>query len=442
MNVQFATMIGARLAANLLQAVNVIVLARAVSPSDIGLTSAIIGFCMVLFTVTDFGLSILITKSYAHGDHVMVASALHYTTLTTWTFGAMGLVGGLGLCAGGVFPLSLSPLIVAIAVDRCVEYRLGVPIAADLKVIPSSSIFIRRGTQFVVFIGFMGVGVPALWAYSLGQFLGAIVGYFQSTIFLRRLVEKATSRRPAKEVFSKAFPFFVKSVTTQIQVLDSFLVSAFSGAHSAGLYAAASRVTSPLNLIPWTLAASVLPHAARATPRQARDLGLRVVLVLLVLLAFGAPVGFILAEPVCVLLYGDAYGSAGLPLAILLVGVPLAIMVAALSAILQAQGDERFVAKVGVAFALAFVSAISIGGISGGPTGAAIGSTVVFLGNCIPLIYRVSNEASLGPPRWVIGLVGLLAVLRGLAGAVRRRPGPWASQVVLLRPSLSSWRRR
>jgi O-antigen/teichoic acid export membrane protein len=385
-------MVGARLAANVLQAVNVILLARAVSPSDIGLTSAIIGFCIVLFTVTDFGLSTLISKSYAHGDQVMVASALRYTTLTTWTFGTIAFAAGLGLSAVGVIPLSLSVLIMAVAVDRCVEFRLGVPIAADLKIVPSLSILLRRVTQLGVFLGFVGLGVPALWAYSTAHLLGALAGYLQTTIFLRRLVGKVRSRRPAREVFGKAFAFCVKNVSVQIQFLDSFLVSAVSGAHSAGLYAAASRVTSPLMLIPGTLAASVLPHAARSTPRQARDLGLRILLVLAVLLALGTPAGFILAEPVCALLYGDAYRSAGLPLAFLLVGIPFAIAAAALSAILQAQGDERFVAKVGVIFALAFVSAITSGSISGGATGAAIGSTVVYLGNCLALIYRIPRR--------------------------------------------------
>jgi O-antigen/teichoic acid export membrane protein len=392
MNAQFAAMTGARLAATLFQAVNIILLARAVSPSDIGLTSAIIGFCMVLFTVTDFGLSTLISRSYAHGDHVMVASALYYTTLTTWTFGPIGLAGGLGLSAGGVIPLSLAVLVLAVAIDRCVEFRLSVPIAADLKVVPSLSVLIRRGAQLGVFIGFVGVGVPALWAYSTAYLVGAVAGYVQTTFFLRRLVGMKSSRRPAREVFGEGFAFGVKNVSVMIQYLDSFLVSAFSGAHNAGLYAAASKVTGPLLLIPGTLQASVLPHAARATPRQARNLGVRVVLVLAVVLIFGAPVAFVLAEPVCALLYGDAYRSAGLPLAVLLVGIPFAVVAAALSGILQGQGDEGFVAKVGVVFAVAFLSAISIGAISGGPTGAAIGSTSVYVGNCIPLLYRMSRR--------------------------------------------------
>jgi O-antigen/teichoic acid export membrane protein len=256
------------------------------------------------------------------------------------------------------------------------------------------SILIRRGTQLGLYIGFVGGAVPPLWAYSISFLLGALAGYLQSTLFLHRLVGHESSRRPLREVFGKGFAFGVKNVSIQIQFLDSFLVSAFSGAHSAGLYAAASKVTSPLILIPGTLGASVLPHAARATPRQARKLGVRVVLVLAVVLILGAPVGFILAEPVCTLLYGNAYRGAGLPLAFLLVGIPFAIVAAALSAILQGQGDERFVAKLGVIFALAFVSAISIGAISGGPTGAAIGSTAVYVANCIPLMYRMSRRTT------------------------------------------------
>lgn len=392
MNAQFSAMIGARLAASVFQAVNFILLARAVSPSDIGLASAITGVCMVVFTVTDFGLSTLISKSYAHGDQVMAASALHFTTLTSWTFGVIALAAGLGLSAVGVIPLSLTVLTLAMAVDRCVEFRLSVPMAANLKVVPSSSILIRRGTQLMLYIGFVAVGVPALWAFSITYLLGAAAGYFQTTLFLRRLVGKVSSRRPAREVFGKGFPFGVTNVSIQIQYLDSFLVSAFSGAHNAGLYAAASKVTTPLLLVPGTLAASVLPHAARATPHRARTLGVRILLVLTVMLILGAPFGFLLAEPVCVLLYGDAYRAAGLPLAFLLVGIPFAIVAAAISAILQAHGDEGFVAKVGGMSAVAFVPAISIGAISGGPTGAAIASTLVYVGKCIPLTYRMSRR--------------------------------------------------
>ena len=111
MNAQFASILSARIFANVLQAINVIVLARAVSPSEIGMTSAIIGFCMVLFTVTDFGLSTLISKSYAREDHVMVSSALRYTTLTTWVFGLAAFAVGLGLSAVELIPLSMTCLL-------------------------------------------------------------------------------------------------------------------------------------------------------------------------------------------------------------------------------------------------------------------------------------------------------------------------------------------
>ena len=389
MTAQFLWILGARLTANLLQAINIILLARAVSPSDIGLTSAIIGFCMVLFTVTEFGFATLIIKSCARGDHAMAASALRYTTLSTWTFGSIGFVAGLGLSAGGIIPLSLTTLILAVAIDRCVEYRLGVPIAANSKVIPSTSILIRRGTQIVVFLAFMGVGLPALWAYSLAQLLGALVGYLQSTFFLSRMVVRVSSHRPVKEVLGKALAYYVNGVTGVIQTLDSFLVSVFSGAHSAGLYAAASRATSPLILIPGTLAESMLPHATRATPQQARKFGVRLVLMLLVVLVLGAPIGFIIAEPLCTLLYGEAYRGAGLPLAVLFLGIPFAILAAAVSAILQAQGDAKFVAKVGMARALSFVAAVAIGSIMYGAIGAAIGSSIAVSVICLPLILRV-----------------------------------------------------
>ena len=388
MNAQFASLLSARILANVLQAINVIVLARAVSPAEIGMTSAIIGFCMVLFTITDFGLSTLISKSYARNDHVMVSSALRYTTITTWGFGLLAFGVGLGLSAQHFIPLSMTALILSVAIDRCVEYRLSVPIAADSKVVPASSILLRRSVQFVAFVGFVIGDMDALWAYALAQLAGTLVGYVQSTYFLRSRVVKVSERLPWQTVFKNSYAFFVNSVTAQISTLDTFLVSVFSGAHSAGLYAAASRVTSPLILIPGTLASTVLPPAARATATQARRVAVNLILVLPVVLLVAGPVGYFVAEPLCQLLYGAEYRPAGLTLTVLFVGIPFAVLAAALGAILQAQGDEQFVAKVGVAFAIAFVTGIGVGGHLYGSVGAAIGGCTAMALNCIPLVVK------------------------------------------------------
>lgn len=389
MNAQFASILSARILANVLQAVNVIVLARAVTPSEIGMTSAIIGFCMVLFTVTDFGLATLISKSYAREDHVMVASALRYTTITTWAFGGLAFAVGVGLSAKGFIPLSMTILILSVAIDRCVEYRLSVPIAADSKVVPASSILLRRGVQFIAFIAFVIGGMPALWAYAVAQLIGTVVGYLQSTHFLRARVVKVATRLPWQTVLKNSYAFFVNSVTAQISTLDTFLVSVFSGAHSAGLYAAASRVTSPLILIPGTLASTVLPPAARATAPQARRVGVRLILVLPVVLVLAGPVGYFVAEPLCQLLYGAEYRPAGATLTVLFIGIPFAVLAAALGAILQAQGEEQFVAKVGIGFAVTFVTAIGFGGHLYGSVGAAVGGCTAMALNCVPLVVRV-----------------------------------------------------
>lgn len=388
MNAQFASILSARILANVLQAINVIVLARAVAPAEIGMTSAIIGFCMVLFTITDFGLSTLISKSYAREDHVMVASALRWTTITTWVFGLGALGVGVGLSAIGLIPMAMTALILSVAIDRCVEYRLSVPIAAESKAVPASSILLRRGVQFIVFIGFVLGGVAALWAYGLAQLTGALVGYLQSTYFLRSRVVKVRTRLPWRTVLKNSYAFFVNSVTAQVFTLDTFLVSVFSGTHSAGLYAAASRVTSPLILIPGTLASTVLPPAARATASQARRVAVRLTLLLPAILLVAGPIGYFVAEPLCRLLYGDEYRAAGLTLTVLFIGIPFAVLAAALGAILQAQGEEQFVAKVGVGFAVAFVSGIGVGGSLYGSVGAAVGGCAAMALNCVPLVVR------------------------------------------------------
>lgn len=239
-----------------------------------------------------------------------------------------------------------------------------------------------------MFIGLVLGGVDALWAYALAQLIGALVGYLQSTYFLRGRVVKVKSRLPWRTVLKTSYAFLVSSVTAQISTLDTFLVSVFSGAHSAGLYAAASRVTSPLILIPGTLASTVLPPAARATASQARRVAVRLIVLLPVILLVAGPVGYFVAEPLCQLLYGAEYRPAGLTLTVLFIGIPFAVLAAALGAILQAQGQEQFVAKVGVGFALAFVTFIGVGSHGYESVGGAIGGCAAMALNCIPLVVR------------------------------------------------------
>jgi O-antigen/teichoic acid export membrane protein len=78
-------------------------------------------------------------------------------------------------------------------------------------------------------------------------------------------------------------------------------------------------------------------------------------------------------------------------------GIPFAVLAAALSAVLQAQGDERFVAKVGIGFALTFISAIAIGGHLHGAVGAAIGGCLATAANCIPLVVKVFRLREASP---------------------------------------------
>ncbi|MDF0530642.1 lipopolysaccharide biosynthesis protein [Tsukamurella sp. 8J] len=394
---QFATMLGSRITANLLQAVNVIVLARSVNPSEIGVTSAIIGVCMVLFTVTDLGVSTYTMKAHAQREERAVASALRVTTFTTWFFGLLALAGSVGLSGAGVIPLTLTPLVLSVAIDRCVEFRLGVPIAEDSLSIPASSILLRRFIQFAIFLILIPMSVTPLLAYSLAQLLGALAGYAQSRFFLRRSVHYAGHDfKSPFAILRESFHYFVSNVTTQIQLLDTFLVSACSGAKQAGLYAAAMRVTSPLVLIPGTLASAVLPPAARATPRQARSIALKLMALVPPVLLISIPGGFLLARPVCVLLYGEAYRDAALTLAIMLQGIPFAILAAAVAAVLQAQGEDRFVAKTGLVFALIFIAAVSGGALWYGSVGAAIGSALTAVCKCIPLGIR-ANRMGHGP---------------------------------------------
>ncbi|OLT48650.1 hypothetical protein BJF87_19645 [Gordonia sp. CNJ-863] len=385
---QFTGMLAARISANALQAVNVIILARAVTPDLVGVASAVIGLGMVVFTVTDLGASTYVMKAYAEGDMVAARSGLRLINLSGWLscVGATGLAfavhGPLGL------PIAMLPLVASVAVDRLVEYRLAVPIAATSTAVPAVSIILRRSVQFGGFLLMWRLDTGAVAAYSLSQLLGALVGYVHSVRFLPRYMDSTVPAAvPIRAIVVQSFPYLVNNVSVHIQLLDTFLVTTLAGAYRGGMYSAAMRVTSPLLLIPGTLAAAVLPAAARATPYEARSVARRLTLAVPLMVIMAAAGGSLLAEPVCVLLFGTEYAAAAAPLTLLLMTFPFALIAAALSAALQARGDQVRVARVGLIGAAGFILAVGVGAWLHGAIGAAAGGLVAVAAKCLPLTF-------------------------------------------------------
>ena len=232
----------------------------------------------------------------------------------------------------------------------------------------------------------MGTGVVA--AYSLSQLIGALAGYVHSMRFLPRYLDTSTPATvPIRTIVVQSFPYLVNNVSVHIQLLDTFLVTTLAGAFRGGMYSAAMRVTSPLLLIPGTLAAAVLPAATRATPYAARSVARRMTLAIPLMVIMAAAGGTAFAEPVCVLLFGAEYAAAAAPLTLLLMTFPFAVLAAALSAALQARGDQVRVARVGLVGAAAFILAVGAGAWIHGAVGAAAGGLAAVSVKCLPLIF-------------------------------------------------------
>lgn len=385
---QFTGMLAARVSANALQAINVIVLARAVTPDLVGVASAVIGLGMVVFTVTDLGASTYVMKQFAEMNMIGVRSGLRLINLSGWlacvgaTAIAFAVHGPLGL------PIAMLPLVASVAVDRLVEYRLAVPIAATSTAVPAVSIILRRSIQFIGFLLMWQLGTGAVAAYSLAQLIGALAGYVHSVRFLPRYLDTtAPAAVPIRTIVVQSFPYLVNNVAVHIQLLDTFLVTTLAGAYRGGMYSAAMRVTSPLLLIPGTLAAAVLPAATRATPYAVRSVARRLTLTNPLMVIMAAAGGTAFAEPVCVLLFGSEYAAAAAPLTLLLMTFPFALLAAALSAVLQARGDEVRVAGVGLIGAAAFIFAVGVGAWLHGAVGAAAGGLAAVSAKCLPLIF-------------------------------------------------------
>lgn len=392
-----AVLVLLRVLASAAQAVTLILVGRASELSVFGQLNALSGAALVLYAVADLGVGQFIGRARAKNRAEEVAASLLLNSLTSAAAFGFSLLLLLPIHLQWSMYAAFALLSLAFALEKNLDTHASVMIADGRRWRPGISLLIRRGVALLTVFTALALGTPSIWAFAAGYMFGCLGALWLSAQFLRQ--EGLTRGRPAwhavKRLPRQTFPFMVSFVAGQLRTLDVGLVALGAGPQSSGLYAAATRLTNPLQLVPTALAQLLLPRAVQNGPAYARRMSGFILLAGCGGVALALPLAFF-GDRVLAWLYGPQYAGSGQLLFIATVGMVAVSVAGPLSSLLQAVGDEKFVA----AWALgATVAALVVGlglAVIGGATGAATGVAAAFILRVIVMAVRLNVHTDTG----------------------------------------------
>ncbi|MHA6630609.1 lipopolysaccharide biosynthesis protein [Pseudonocardia sichuanensis] len=371
---QFSFIALSRIASAAVQAAVGVALARSVDPEQYGFVTAVAGAALFWFIACDLGISSCIGRARAMGDGSSVDTALFISRWTSVLGGLLAVVVALPVAAQGMRDLVLATalIITAQGLDKNIDAVLAVSVADGDVRLPATSQLLRRLVTAAVFAVLVGCGFDAVAAYSLAVVCGPLAGHVQIRAHMHRLGVAPRRRHPVGSVLRRSAMFAVNDIAIQSRALDVGLVAVCGSVTGSGLYASAAKLTSPFQLVSSTLAAVLLPRAARSTPADARRAAVKLLVgaTLLVAPMLGLAA---LSGPIVLAVLGEGYAASAAALAVLLVAMPYMALPAPLASLLQGVGEERSVAVNGVVFAGVILAATGVGALLAGATGAAVG---------------------------------------------------------------------
>ncbi len=387
-----------RLGAAGLQAVSFVILAREAGPDVFGLFAAVYGVALVFQSVATLGLGQFVVSRRATAsqegsprlggadqDDVLLALKMNWAA-TAVSSGVVGCVLVFAVTRDGEHQLLLvtSILLLWAIVDNYAECWLSVSLA-DGRVWQNSVLYVLRRALavLVLVVGVLTGGNPATLTAA-----GLLFGSLCAAILARRLNMQSLSSSFgfawSARVMRLSVGYWMNSVLLQLRNLD-VAVYGLAGAspQAVGAYAAASRLTSPLRILPTSFATVLMPHAARSGMTHTRNLARAVVFISLISSAlFGIVI--VLTPWVTEHVLGSEYKSATLPIQIVCVSLIFAAIASQLNAVLL--GWRRS----GLAALVASVStAVCFGGLliaSAGGGGAVAGATALAISYVVQLI--------------------------------------------------------
>jgi O-antigen/teichoic acid export membrane protein len=391
LGLQFLWVSSGKIIAALLQAAIMLLLVREVSPAEFGFFSAAYGVVTIPQTLFDLGLPTLIVRERARDARDgIVTAALKLNNLFSIALSALLLITGvfLAVAVDAQYWLLL-PFALWAAAERNADAWLGVALADGDSWINVMNLVLRRVLSLGTFLGLSTwTDTPPMLAIALAFAVAAALSWFFAHAYVsKRLVP--SSRHTMPQLVSRSYPYWINSVSSQIQNLDVALTSAFAGPAQAGLYAAAARLTNPLRILPNSLATILLPAASKRTSSTIATLCKLVAGATAVFGLFYGALIFAMPWAVPVFL-GDDYSGATFALQVTCGGLVFASGSSLASTLLFGIGLKHYVANIAVVTTFACLAGVIMGSITAGAAGAAIGLASAFVLQSVLLSSRLA----------------------------------------------------
>lgn len=363
----------------LAQLVLLTLLAHRTTVSQLGVLLAVIAVLSIVVDVVDFGTASRMVREGA-AARVSDAEAAGYFTART-SIGVVAAAGTAlaGLLIGGRVGTALLCLAPWVALRVASQARRALlQMRSRFTAMAQTQLLDRVVSAVVGGAILLGDGRPEV-ALGIGYAAGSLASLVSGQL-LDRMTLMSSQARPLSS-YRGGSSFGVTLVITDLAALDLVLLAKVAGAHEAGLFALASRVSIPATTMASSLAAVGLARLAAQPDHRAAWNLLRAGAQHAAALSTAVMVlGIVLAGPVLRLLGGAEYDGAAVALRLVLAGCVLSVFSQLMLAFLQSRGFEAFAAAVLVPAIVVSLAGVAIGGSVAGASGAALGFLVSNVG--------------------------------------------------------------
>lgn len=404
----------APMAARVIDAAFAVVYLRVLGRMDVGAYAFLVVLTTYLDTLVDFGLNALVAREIARGRVSSDAAfrSVNIVRVGLWVvglpivavvYGPLRSVANLSdgaAVAGLVFYAALLPSVLAKTATGVLWAAERLELTASVSVL---STLVRVALGGLVLVG--GFGLIGLAGASLVTNVVSGLTLWALARRVRRArvagsagpIEPAESAEPVRWV-RESWPLFLNALLQGLFFkIDSLLLLPLAGAASAGVYAAAYKVSEGAGMVSSSFTLALFPRLSRE-----QDLSRAYRLALRVLLQVGFPLAAgiaLLARPIVAVVGGQEYlPDSATALAILIAYLPLSYANGLTQYVLIAAGRQRFLT---VAFVAALVFNLSANLLlipRFGFVGAAIVtvfSEVVLLVPFASVAHRVTPQVSI-----------------------------------------------
>lgn len=369
------------------------VIARVVSPDQLGTYAAAVLVLTVVLSMNEIGLGVAVVRWEGDVERVAPTAATGAFLSSAVWFGAMLL--GAPLIAGLLNAPEATTAIRVLSLGVLLDGISGIPGALMTRA------FMQRGRALAELLGFL-VGTPvgivlAARSGAEGLAVGLVLANLVATATIVRL---APSRpRPGWDLKTAAAlvrlglaPALTSLLLLAIVNVDSVVVSRVLGVGALGFYAIAFNVASwPLTLLSMSIRQVSLPAFARlaAEPRRLEEAFSRSLTLAAGLAVLGGVLIASLATPLVGILYGDKWLPAVAALQWLAVLGAVRVILELSYDLLIAVGRGSALIRVQLGWLAALAVGLPVGARLGGIEGVALTHATIAAALVLPLNARL-----------------------------------------------------